>query len=234
MWEYFDVLCVLSRVLCYYLFVYIGLTFNSNFQKFQYKRQIYMVKNIVKSILLAYMSIYSTIDFITFVKNDYFDKTIVNYYASLYVANDLLALLLVPNLPKTTEIHHKITSFLLLYTLNVDFNDIQNVGKLLFIYTILSSYTFLVNMYLGIRFLENESSQIHINTIIEYNRISAYYIYLVCCCINWSIHISIYMNRLYNHIFNIHYFIYGILLFFIIKDDLILMSWLKKKCIKQD
>ena len=233
MWKYFEVLCVLMRVLYYYLFVYIALTFNSNFQKLQYKRQIYMVKNIVKSLLLAYISIYSTIDFVIFFANDYFEMTIVHYYASLYVANDILALLVVPDLPETTKIHHKITSFLLLYSLNVDFNDIQNVGKLLFIYTILSSYTFLVNMYLGIRFLENKSSQIHINTIIEYNRISAYYIYLVCCFINWSIHLAIYMNRIYNQIFNIHYFIYGILLFFIIKDDLILMSWLKKS-IKHD
>jgi len=232
--DYLNTFSILLNIFCYYLFVYIGLTLNSNFQKFQYKRQLYMVKNVVKSMVLAYIGLFASFDFYKFIINDNFDMGLVKYYASYYVSNDIVALLIVPNLPQTTKIHHQITSFLLLYTLNVDFNDVNNVGKLLFVYTILSSYTFLVNLYLGIRFLENKTSQIHIDTIIEYNRISAYYIYALCCFVNWSIHIVTYMHRIYYQIFNIHYFIYAILLFFIIKDDLILMSWLKKKSIQNE
>ena len=113
-----------------------------------------------------------------------------------------------------------------MYTLHVDFNSIENVGQLLFIYTIFSSYTFLVNFYLGIRFLKDEKNK-YLNEIIEYSRISAYVIYKYSCIINWTIQGIILLYRAYIGIYNIHYILYSGLLYFIIKDDLILMSWLK-------
>ena len=57
-----------------------------------------------------------------------------------------------------------------------DFNNIENVGQLLFIYTIFSSYAFLVNFYLGIRFLKNKNNtKSPLNAIIDYSKKYAYY-----------------------------------------------------------
>jgi hypothetical protein len=211
-----------------YILMYISLTFNSNFQNLTLQRQLYIVKNVVKSLVLLYISICSSIDFIRFIQNEYYEINLVYYYASLYVSNDLVALLIVPNLPNTTKIHHQITCLFLLYTLHINFNSIENVGKLLFIYTIFSSYAFLVNFYLGMRFLKNaNNTKTYLNAIIDYSKKYAYYIYFVSCVINWSIQLTIMSCRMYNGIINLHYVLYSGLLYFIIKDDLILMSWLK-------
>ena len=218
------------KVLAWYIIVCVFLNFNTTFQKIKLSKQVYVIKNVVKSGILLYIGILSTIDFAYFIINDHFDMTLVYHYASLYVSNDILALIIVPNLPKTTQIHHQITSLFLLYTLNVDFNDISNVGKLLFIYTIFSSYSFLVNFYLGLRYIKNKSCEVSpLNTIIEYSRVTSYHIYKSTCIVNWIIQGSIIIHRIYIGIFNLHYFVYCILLIFIIKDDLILMSWLKNK-----
>ena len=208
--------------------MYIALTFNSNYQQIQLSKQLYIVKNVVKSFVLLYLGIFASIDFIRFIQNDYYEMNLVYYYASLYVANDLTTLLIVPNLPNTTKIHHQITCAFLLYTLHVDFNSVENVGQLLFIYTIFSSYAFLVNFYLGVRFLKNaNNTKTYLNDIIDYSKKYAYYIYFVSCIINWSIQLTIMSYRMYNGIINLHYVLYSGLLYFIIKDDLILMSWLK-------
>jgi hypothetical protein len=208
--------------------MFIALSFNTNFQKLKLSRQLYIVKNVVKSFVLLYVGFFASIDFIRFIKNDYYEMNLVYYYASFYVANDLMALLIVPNLPNTTKIHHQITCAFLLFTLHVNFNSIENVGQLLFIYTIFSSYAFLVNFYLGMRFLKNDNNtKTYLNDIIDYSKKYAYYIYFISCVINWIIQVSVISYRMYNGIINLHYVLYSTLLYFIVKDDLILMSWLK-------
>ena len=215
-------------VLGLYIIISVFLSFNSNYQKIKLEKQMYIIKNVVKSLVLFYVGIFSSIDFIYFIYNDEFEMNAVYDYASFYVANDFIALLIVPNLPKTTIIHHQITCLFLLYTLHVDFNSIENVGQLLFIYTIFSSYAFLVNFYLGIRFLKNKNNEESaLNKIIDNSKKCAYYIYTISCILNWTIHILLISYRAYLGVFNIHYILYSGLLYFIIKDDLILMSWLK-------
>ena len=224
--KYLDLLQTLLNVCCHYIIIYVLLIFNQHFQTFQISRQLYIVKNVVKSCILLYVAIYASIDFYKYLVSNVINMNLIYHYASIYVSNDILALMLVPNLPYTTRIHHMITSLFLIYTLNIDYNDITNVGELLFIYTLFSSYTFLVNFYLGIRFLKHEKNK-YLNEIIEYSRIYAYYIYKYSCFINWTIHILLLTYRAYIGVFNLHYIIYSGLLFFIVKDDLILMSWLK-------
>ena len=215
-------------VLGLYIIISVCLSLNTNYQKIKLEKQMYIIKNVVKSLVLLYVGIFSSIDFIHFIYTENFEMNSVYNYASLYVANDFIALLIVPNLPKTTILHHKITCLFLLYTLHVDFNSIENVGQLLFIYTIFSSYAFLVNFYLGIRFLKNKNdTNSLLNKIIDYTKIYAYYIYAISSIINWIIHIALISYRVYLGVFNLDYILYSGLLYFIIKDDLILMSWLK-------
>jgi len=224
--KYIELLQTLLNISGHYIIFYVILVFNENFQKINMSKQLYIVKNIVKSWILLYVAIYSTFDLYNFTITKHINMTKIHHYACNYVSNDILALILVPNLPYTTRIHHMITSLFLLYTLNIDYNDITNVGQFLFIYTLFSSYTFLVNFYLGIRFLKHEKNK-YLNEIIKYSRIYAYIIYKYSCYLNWTIHICFLSYRAYLGVFNLHYLIYTGLLFFIIKDDLILMSWLK-------
>ena len=106
----------------------------------------------------------------------------------------------------------------------VDYNDISNPGKLLLIYTLLSCYSFSVNPRLGIRFLEQKNTE---NKLIKYSRVASFYTYATCCMMNWSIHCYILLSRVISWQYNLQYLTYTGLLYFIVKDDLILMSWLK-------
>lgn len=223
--KYFTVFTSILEVLIYYLLCYIIVSFNQNFQNIKLSKQLYIVKNIVKSFVLLYVSIIATCELYSYFITNHINMDNIYYYASVYVSNDIVALLIVPNLPQTTKIHHQITTLFLVYTLHVDYNDMTNVGLLLFIYTIFSSYTFLVNFYLGIRFLKHDKNK-YLNDIIEYSRVWAYFIYKYSCFINWTIHAIILSYRAYIGLYNLHYILYSCLLYFIIKDDLILMRWL--------
>ena len=209
----------------FYIFTYIYLEdYNKTFKRLELNKRLYVVKNIVKAINLGYISFTYTNTLVNYVISDKYDMPVIRDLASFYVSNDILALVLVPNLPMTTKIHHSLTTLFLFYTMIVDYNDISNPGKLLLIYTLLSCYSFLVNLYLGIRFLEQKNTE---NRLIKYSRVASFYTYATCCMMNWTIHCYILLSRVISWQYNLQYLTYTGLLYFIVKDDLILMSWLK-------
>lgn len=238
MYEYSTIIRDCSFVGFNYILLFNVLILNNTFRCFDYSKQLYIVKNLVKSGVLGYITLMSFSDVLPQFLNK-FDNEIIKNYASLYVSNDIIALIFVERLPLTTKIHHSITTLLLFYTFNIDFNDNKHFGELLVIYTILSSYTFIVNFYLGIRYfrtneIDNISSCLYNNTInryIDITRIIASYNYKYICILNWFIHINIILFKLFNNQLYIPYYFYCFLLFFIVNDDLILMSWLSKKSI---
>ena len=112
----------------------------------------------------------------------------------------------------------------------------DNIGKLIAIYTIFSCIPFMVNLFLATRFFYNKygdqiltANQLRENQLIDYNRVSAYYIYLLCCIGNWLYHGVFLLNRLWLFDFGLSYLVYYALLVPIINDDLVLLSWLKSK-----
>ena len=161
----------------------------------------------------------------------------VKNYASFYVANDIVALIKVKNLPKTTLFHHMMTTILLFVNYTIDYENLErdSLAKLLIVYTCFSCYTFGVNTYLGLRFLEYKNNdmtnnQIRFNRFLEILRISSYYIYFVCIICNWGYQVF----NLITHKFTINRILYILALLPIINDDLVLLSWLKKKQIKEE
>ena len=198
-------------------------------------KQKYILKNFIKTfslMFILYMEGYTLFQNM-FIGNP--DKNLIKIHGSLYVANDLTGLLLVPNLPLTTKVHHTMTIFLLgiisYYTI---FDTI--IVRLILIYTFWSMSAFMVNFYLGLRFFKKEEGQISkvIDYIIDPIRISAYYNYLLCCIFNWGIHIYYIMNNIVFYDFDYLIIPYCLLLIPIINDDLVLMSWLKHKTLNNN
>ena len=198
--------------------------YSTTFRRLEINKRLYVVKNLVKAFNLGYISFLYTNTLINYMITDRYDMGVIRDLASFYVSNDIVALAVVPNLPMTTKIHHSITTLFLFYTMIIDYNDISNRGKLLLIYTLLSCYSFLVNFYLGIRFLEKKNTE---NRLIKYSRITSFYTYATCCLMNWTIHCYILLSRIIGLHYNLQYLTYTGMLYFIVKDDLILMSWLK-------
>lgn len=213
-----------------YISLYFPLSYYSTeFNQKTYNKKLYIVKNIVKSVILGYLTIrilknffYNEYTYYDYGKNDvYLDNHWVKVLASSYVANDLLALLIVPKLPKTTKIHHITSNIILLYIYFIDFNNPDDIGKGIFLYTSMSMASFLVNFVLAVRNFDNFP-------YLDYLRVAAYYSYLSCISINWGGHLLMYGYKVYTSTMTLTHFIYLCVLAPLINDDLILLSWLKK------
>ena len=226
----FKICCIYSTA---YPIVYILLLSNNSYQNLKFEKQLYVVKNIIKSASLAYLTL-TTIYYVPqLLQLSQIDMSLVRWWGSIFVANDLTALILVPNLPSNTINHHIMTFILLSIVYLFDGNELEII-KLISIYTIFSYYAFLVNLYLGMRFLvstteKHLSMQRLLNSMIDKLRILAYYNYLVCLGINWSFHIYYFINQFWS--LNLAHLFYFIFLVPIVKDDLILLSWLKNKTV---
>ena len=211
-----------------YPIFYFVLLFNKTFSNQKKSIQMYIIKNFIKSLILFYISINLTYDLINIYLGDkIIDNLYIKSYGSLYVSNDIVALLIVKKLPLTTKIHHTITTLLLLYFFTLDVNNYSNIGIMVIIYSLFSAYAFMVNFYLAARYFENKQKYKFINSV----RYWSYYIYYLLCIMNWSVNIIIYSNKIINNTLTLEYIIYALLLTMIVRDDIILLSWLQKKSI---
>ena len=205
-----------------FLFFVVDIVLNNNiiFKSYTDSRKKYIIKNINKSLILFYLST-QLIELLEQLYHSRLENEVVKHYATIYVSSDIVALLLVPNLPKTTVIHHRLTTLLLFINYFIDYTKPTHIGLLLIVYTVFSTLSFLVNFFLAIRFLYKKERLIKIKWFIYYN-------YLICCLINWSIHIYYISINSYKDYTTIPYFTMYILFFVpIVRDDLILMNWLR-------
>lgn len=104
----------------------------------------YITKNVIKAFILVLLFMYTN------TIQDWSDDRIP-VAASIYVSNDIVGLLYVPNLHLSTKLHHAMSIVLLVYAFVADFNT-SKTAQMLFYYTYFSTATFYVNLYLGLRF----------------------------------------------------------------------------------
>jgi len=215
------IFCITSTILyfSYPLVDIVACKRNEKFSKLAIYKRYYIIKNIIKGFSLTIITLFGTYFLVVpIILNNKWNTKLNHRFAMLYCSNDFIGLLRV-RLPINTKIHHIITTLFGFISLYFDYNEFSIV-RLLFVYTLLSSYAYLVNIYLGLRFIAK----------FNYIRILAFIVYLVACSINWSYHIYFYIvnfNRL-----NIYFGIYAIIILLIVYDDLILLSWLYKNSLK--
>jgi len=178
------------------------------------ERRKYIIKNFIKSFLLFALSVGLFKPLVwPAIRYNQWNSQLIHITGAIYTSNDVMGLVMVKNLPYSTKMHHIITTTLCLICFGLDFQT-SHLGKMMFVYTFASCQAYLVNFYLGARLL----------TIASRN------IYFVCCLFNWCWHILWVLNNY--SIVNSGHLMYFILLFWIIKDDIILLSWLNNTMIK--
>ena len=230
--KYYSFFLIISYgVYLLYRPVKIALDNNEKFKKYDTPKQYYIIKNFIKSALMAIIFVAMVFIFIPNILNDIWVDTHNRLIGVFYVSNDLAGLFAVPNLPKSTKLHHYTTVFLFTLICTISTEE-ENIGRLIVVYTIFSCIPFLVNSYLGLRFFYTRGNELtdkerEVNNIIDINRILAYYIYLICCILNWLYHSYFLLKKISIGEFNFEYLIYYGLLIPIINDDIILLSWLK-------
>ena len=221
---------MLNLVYTLFLTQMLNLTLNNLLKKNTYynkqskNRQRYITKNIVKSVLLCFISVITVKPLYDIILYNKWNNSIIHTLGSLYVSNDILGLLCIPDLPRSTKFHHIVTTLLLFLNFNIDYTEINTssieIGKLLVVYVIFSSYSFLVNYTLGYRFLTSSNSK----RLAQLKKVS-YYIYLLSCIINWSIQL-VFLYR-FKNISVFTKLVYIGVMMPIVNDDIVLLSWLK-------
>lgn len=161
-----------------------------------------------------------------------------NWGAATYVMTDVLALVMVPKLPKSTVIHHVATGLFLLSVFHFELDTFQ-VGRKIFLYGFWSTFSFMVNGFLALRVMYTQSFPLRI-----YAAISAF-IYSTCCFANWILHIVWVADGAINNKWGVDSYltngIYLLMVGLLVNDDLVLMKWLfqyasgaLKKRVKKD
>ena len=139
---------------------------------------------------------------------------------SIYASTDMVSLLFEHG-KKPSTIYHHIFVQLAAFT-SIYLGAFNKVTDLILIYGCFSTFAYLVNFYLAIRFLVD-------NELVELKLLAthSYIIYIISCIINWTIQ-TIYLG---SFLINGHFITFGLLLLFnyvVINDDLVLMSFLRK------
>lgn len=180
----------------------------------------YRIVNAVKSLALAGLCIPGSIFIYNLV---YYPETVTfndsNWIGAIYTATDASALLYNRNCHKSTLFHHIVVQLFYYYCYFMNFHMVNGLSRAIGLYCVYSSWAFLVNLRLSIRYLDYPKTEYYINE-------AALYTYITSCTINW-------VTQLYLMIFvlNINYFInilYLLALSMTIRDDLFLIRFLRK------
>lgn len=204
---------------------------NQSYQNLRHHKKQYVIKNIWKSIVMFYLCIITLPEMKNIFYYQIFNMNLIRSWGITYVANDLTALYMVDKLPSNTRNHHMMSGLLLSIVFMFEGDD-SDMVKFIVIYTIFSYMAFLVNLYLAFRFLTCETSDFdtlgnRINQSIDTLRHFAYYNYGITLFLNWSYHLYYFIFMI--SCYKLSHLIYIGFLIPIIKDDLILLKWLRDK-----
>jgi len=144
------------------------------------------------------------------------NSTVLQTFASMYVSNDIVGLYSV-KLHASTRMHHMTAAVFLMAAWCADFQE-STTAKMLALYTIFSALTFMVNLYLGMRFIFSEELPV-MHRLKKYAKWS----YVVFCGMNWVCQIALAWN---NSEMWLNAYLMGLV--FIVWDDIILLKWFFK------
>ena len=218
---------LISCIVLYYLYKtthFILSRYNTNFCNLSYSKQTYVVSNICKSCVLGILTPFSfqfMYQLVTGIAEEHYQAAFI--IAAIYCSTDMVALYYQKEMKKSTILHHFIVQkSLLLISI---FGSYHHITNILLIYGSFSAFAYLVNFYLGFRFLvhENKSYLSLIATI-------TYTIYVLCCSINWFIQIGYFIYFLFHQYYLHCAFLIGFNIA-IVNDDLLLLKFLHSQSI---
>lgn len=193
-------------------------------------KQWYVVANMAKAFFLACISLSTRfwIGFYLAFYHDKFQMTEIKRCAFIYLITDLVALYMVPKLPKSTTVHHVITVVLGLVISGVDISvpgwtGLLGCAKMCLLYGTMSAVAFPVNAYLALRVVYPEAKWLQ--TLAKVGMWS----YLVLCFGNWSVHFLWLVGLALSAQLSVYNLIYVVAISFMINDDIVLIKWLIRR-----
>lgn len=190
-------------------------------------KQWYVVANMSKAFFLAILAIsrrYWVGTYSGFFE-DNFQMVEMKRCALIYVSTDLIALFMVPKLPRSTILHHVTTTtlFVIVSAMNVKvkgWGGLLGVCKMSVLYGTLSSVSFSVNAYLALRVVYPKSKW-----LMPLAKFSLW-TYIACCAGNWLAHGLWMVGIIISLELSIFNLLYMVAIFFMVNDDIVLIKWL--------
>lgn len=211
---YFMMKCLITILL--YPIIFNGISYI--YPKLKYERKIYIVSNLIKGLMLLYLCMtYYTKLFSIFRENEW-NSFVYKKITVSYAVTDFCSLFIVNKLKISTIIHHIIVvlfSFIIVYQ-EIYYNTILYS---IIVYGFFSCLAYLVNIFLGMRFLMT-AYMCKIMCNISYS------MYMCCCCINWLYQFKFICTNIFTNFVNISIYTGAISL--LIYDDIILLQFLEK------
>ena len=190
----------------------------------------YVVANIFKAMTLAVLTLcrFFWKEFYYGSILDDFPQLAVKRACAVYIVPDIVALYMVPKLPRTTIIHHIVTTVtgLVIFSTNLQikgYTGLLGFVKMGTIYGSLSALSFTVNAYLGLRVVYHDAKWMKILCYLSL------FVYLGISFVNWSFHILWFIGVVRAWDYSIYSIIYIIVFFTIVSDDIVLIKWLLRQ-----
>ena len=180
----------------------------------EYKRK-YVIKNIWKAFMLSIIMIGGTVQFIDGFFNNIWSNLSFKIWGTIYVSLDLSGLIYVRGLPTATVIHHIVVNILGLINSITDYNT-DGYYRSMLIYTYFSILPFVVNFYLGYRYIDN--NEVRKKKLAKI----AYKVYFTSLSLNIISQILFFVISTYHHSIFFYIFLYCL----IINDDIKLIKFL--------
>ena len=212
----------------FYLFLYSKLhfifsMFNNdifqNYKNYGYNRQLYILSNLIKAIFLFYISLSYSYLYLTnesIQNNNWVEKSYeIKSLVISYVIPDFWSILITSKTMKISTLFHHLC--VIIATIFIVVSDLQKIGVHIsfMMYGLFSAYTFLVNYFLGARFIYNFSKK-----SITFTNCT----YILSCTLNWNWQLFYLIKNFY---LSIDWLVFTTLLYFWISDDIILIKFLK-------
>lgn len=197
-------------------------------------KKLYVVANLAKAVLLAILALsprYWAGSFRFYY--DEFQGVEIKRCCIIYITTDLVALFLVPKLPRSTWMHHITTTVMAIVVTSIDlrtpgWNGFLGVAKMSVLYGLFSSASFPVNIYLAMRVVYPKARWMPI--LVH----ASLWVYILCCILNWGIHLVWLFRVVTQWSFSVVPLFYLVAVYFMVKDDIILISWLIKRIRNND
>lgn len=192
-------------------------------------KKLYVVANLSKAVLLGILAAsprYWAGSFRFY--NDAFQGIEVKRCGIIYITTDFVALFLVPKLPRSTFSHHITTSLMAVIVTSMNlqmpgWGGLLGVAKMCVLYGLFSSAAFPVNAYLALRVVYPKAkwmpALVHVSL----------WTYVLCCALNWGIHLVWLYRVLSNFEFSVYPLLYMVAVYFMVSDDIVLIKWLIKR-----
>ena len=190
----------------------------------------YIVANLYKAFFLAVMALsyrYWVGAYMGFYLDD-FIMLPVKRCAMIYVATDVVSLYMVPKLPRSTIMHHVVTTTLCLFVSAIDitiagWGGLLGISKMTLLYGMFSTIAFPVNAYLALRVVYPNAKWM--TALVKFSL----WTYILCCAGNWSTHVFWLIRISVNFELSIYSLLYILAISVMVYDDTVLIRWLMKR-----